>query len=92
MVACDLGGIHELSHVEAAAARIPSIGVRFVATSCRAMMLPRFGGRELLELRDDVAVPDLKSDEVLVRARAVSINPLDTRGSISKWKAYLSIH
>ncbi|KAL2523544.1 Zinc-binding oxidoreductase [Abeliophyllum distichum] len=40
---------------------------------------PRFGGPEVLELRDNVKVPDLKSNEVLVRARAVSINPLDTR-------------
>ncbi|KAK4778640.1 hypothetical protein SAY86_006168 [Trapa natans] len=74
-----LGGIHNLGHVEAAAARTPSRGLRFVATSCRAVMLPRFGGPEVLELRDNVAVPDLKPNEVLVRARAVSINPLDTR-------------
>ncbi|KAM1474862.1 hypothetical protein ACFX2I_030826 [Malus domestica] len=51
---------------------------RFV-TSCRAVVLPRFGGPEVLELRPIVQVPDLKPHEVLVRARAVSINPLDTR-------------
>lgn len=45
------------------------------------MVLPRFGGPEVLELRPNVEVPDLKSNEVLVRARAVSINPLDTRVS-----------
>lgn len=42
-------------------------------------MLPRFGGPEVLELRPNVKVPDLKPHEVLVRTRAVSINPLDTR-------------
>ncbi|EYU44984.1 hypothetical protein ABFS82_13G070200 [Erythranthe guttata] len=52
---------------------------RSVATSCRAVLLPRFGGPEVLELRDNVSVPDLKPNEVLVRARAVSINPLDCR-------------
>ncbi|KAG8364903.1 hypothetical protein BUALT_Bualt18G0046900 [Buddleja alternifolia] len=52
---------------------------RSVVTSCRAVLLPRFGGPEVLELRDDVNVPDLKPNEVLVRARAVSVNPLDTR-------------
>ncbi|KAL2472802.1 GroES-like zinc-binding alcohol dehydrogenase family protein [Forsythia ovata] len=52
---------------------------RTVVTSCRAVLLPRFGGPEVLELRNNVKVPDLKPNEVLVRARAVSINPLDTR-------------
>ncbi|CDP05967.1 unnamed protein product [Coffea canephora] len=52
---------------------------RSIVTSCRAVLLPRFGGPDVLELRDNVNVPDLKPNEVLVRARAVSINPLDTR-------------
>ncbi|KAL3508717.1 hypothetical protein ACH5RR_028118 [Cinchona calisaya] len=52
---------------------------RSIATSCRAVLLPRFGGPDVLELRHNVNVPDLKPNEVLVRARAVSINPLDTR-------------
>lgn len=56
--------------------------VRFlVTTSCRAVVLPRFGGPEVLEVRPNVEVPDLKPNEVLVRTRAVSINPLDTRVS-----------
>lgn len=58
-----------------------ALGVRGVVTSCRAVVLPRFGGPEVLELRPDVEVPNLKPNEVLVRARAVSINPLDTRVS-----------
>ncbi|XP_010279217.1 PREDICTED: reticulon-4-interacting protein 1, mitochondrial isoform X2 [Nelumbo nucifera] len=55
------------------------IGLRSIVTSCRAVVLPRFGGPEVLEVRPKVEVPDLKPHEVLVRARAVSINPLDTR-------------
>ncbi|KAE9458083.1 hypothetical protein C3L33_10016, partial [Rhododendron williamsianum] len=55
------------------------LGFRHIVTSCRAVVLPRFGGPEVLELRDDASVPDLKPSEVLVRARAVSVNPLDTR-------------
>ncbi|KAK9078225.1 hypothetical protein SSX86_002282 [Deinandra increscens subsp. villosa] len=54
-------------------------GVRSIVTSCRAVVLPRFGGADVLEVRDNVRVPDLKPNEVLVRARAVSVNPLDTR-------------
>lgn len=54
---------------------------RSVVTSSRAVLLPRFGGPDVLELRDNVSVPDLKPNEVLVRARAVSVNPLDCRVS-----------
>lgn len=48
-------------------------------TTCRAVVLPRFGGPDVLEVRSDVEVPDLKPRDVLVRTRAVSINPLDMR-------------
>lgn len=57
--------------------------IRSIVTTCRAVLLPRFGGADVLQLRDDVSVPDLKSNEVLVRVRAVSVNPLDTRVSFS---------
>ncbi|CAL9109755.1 unnamed protein product [Musa acuminata var. zebrina] len=67
--------------------RRPAVGLRPASTaaaaaavsSCRAVVLPRFGGPEVLEVRPAVSVPDLKPREVLVRARAVSINPLDLR-------------
>ncbi|KAJ7981789.1 Reticulon-4-interacting 1, mitochondrial [Quillaja saponaria] len=55
------------------------VGFRCYVSSCRAVLLPRFGGPQVLQLRSNVEVPDLKPNEVLVRARAVSINPLDTR-------------
>ncbi|XP_054815295.1 uncharacterized protein LOC129315541 isoform X2 [Prosopis cineraria] len=53
--------------------------LRSYVNSCRAVLLPRFGGPEVLQVHSDVPVPDLKPNEVLVRSRAVSINPLDTR-------------
>ncbi|KAG1367935.1 reticulon-4-interacting protein 1, mitochondrial [Cocos nucifera] len=64
--------------------RRPGLGVGFRAAStaamtCRAVVLSRFGGPEVLEVRPSVEIPNLKPKEVLVRARAVSINPLDLR-------------
>ncbi|PWA62102.1 homeodomain-like, SAWADEE domain protein [Artemisia annua] len=50
-----------------------------VAMEEGAVLLPRFGNADVMEIRDDVRVPDLKDDDVLVRVRAVSVNPLDTR-------------
>ncbi|XP_020249774.1 reticulon-4-interacting protein 1 homolog, mitochondrial-like, partial [Asparagus officinalis] len=61
----------------------PCGGSNSALVGCRrrrgAFLLPRFGGPEALELKPSVALPDLKPREVLVRARAVSINPLDLR-------------
>lgn len=54
---------------------------RQYVSTCRAVLLPRFGGPEVLQLHANTQVPDLKPNEVLVRAHAVSINPLDTRVS-----------
>lgn len=53
---------------------------RHVST-CRAVLLPSFGGPQNLEIHPNVEVPPLKPNEVLVHSRAVSINPLDTRVS-----------
>ncbi|URD93582.1 Reticulon-4-interacting protein 1 [Musa troglodytarum] len=61
----------------------PAVGLGAASTaavsSCRAVMLPRFGEPEVLEVRPAVGVPSLKPRDVLVRSRAVSINPLDLR-------------
>ncbi|KAG0626048.1 hypothetical protein M758_2G098600 [Ceratodon purpureus] len=48
-------------------------------TTCRAVVLPRFGGPEVLEVRDDSILPDLGASDVLVRTHAVGVNPLDMR-------------
>ncbi|GAB2284452.1 hypothetical protein Dimus_018903 [Dionaea muscipula] len=55
------------------------LGLRSLVTRCRAVVVTRFGGPEVLQIREDVKVPDLKPNQVLVRTRAVSVNPLDLR-------------
>ena len=57
--------------------------LRSVFTGCRAVILPRFGGPEVFELRENVPVPNLNPNEVLVKAKAVSVNPLDCRVSVN---------
>jgi reticulon-4-interacting protein 1, mitochondrial len=68
-----------------ATARPASSAAAGAEKSCRAVVVPRFGGPEVLEVRQGMPVPDLKPQEVLVRARAVSINPLDLRVSSPFW-------
>lgn len=64
--------------------------MRGIYTACRAVILPRFGGPEVLELHPSFPVPDLKPREVLVRACAVSVNPLDTRVSLG-YPSFLAV-
>lgn len=54
-----------------------------------AVRLPRFGGPEVLSL-DQVAIPQAVDDEVLVRVRAASVNPVDRKmraGQFAKLEA-----
>ena len=42
----------------------------------KAVRIHQYGGREVLSL-DEIPVPDIAPDEVLVRVVAASINPVD---------------
>ncbi|KAG6548773.1 hypothetical protein Mapa_009534 [Marchantia paleacea] len=64
--------------VEALSAQAWIGSVRGLST-CTAVLVRRFGGPEVMEYRNGVALPDLGTNDVLVRARAVSVNPLDIR-------------
>ncbi|KAG0614777.1 hypothetical protein M758_6G202600 [Ceratodon purpureus] len=48
-------------------------------TTCRAIVLPCFGGPQVLQVRDDSVLPELGGSDVLVRTHAVGVNPLDMR-------------
>ena len=43
----------------------------------RALTLTRYGGPDATELRDDVPVPSVGANEVLVKVRAAGLNPVD---------------
>src|SRR3954447_20993327 len=43
----------------------------------RAVAYDRFGGPEVLHLRDDLPDPPVGPDTVLVRTRATAVNPVD---------------
>ncbi|KAH7441188.1 hypothetical protein KP509_03G028300 [Ceratopteris richardii] len=49
------------------------------AFSCKAVVLPRFGSPDVLQIRSNETLPDLGSTEVLVATKAAAVNPLDAR-------------
>lgn len=53
-------------------------GLRRLFT-CKAVVLPRFGGPEVLEVRSNQPLKHLGSSEVLVATKAAAVNPLDVR-------------
>ncbi|CAM6108383.1 unnamed protein product [Calypogeia fissa] len=65
------GGDHVCHSLEVAVPRSLS--------TCSAVIVPRFGGPEVMEYQYGVALPDLCPNEVLVRTRAAAVNPLDIR-------------
>ncbi len=44
----------------------------------RAVVIEKTGGTEVLQVRDDVPVPEPKGDEVLIKNEFVGINYIDT--------------
>ncbi|KAI5069095.1 hypothetical protein GOP47_0015396 [Adiantum capillus-veneris] len=49
------------------------------AFSCKAVVLPRFGAPDVLQIRSNEKLPELGSKDVLVATKAAAVNPLDVR-------------
>src|SRR5688572_18418272 len=45
----------------------------------RGVAIDRWGGREVMRLRDDLATPPVAPDGVLVRIHAAGVNPVDAK-------------
>ncbi|MEY4509755.1 MAG: hypothetical protein RLZZ450_1877 [Pseudomonadota bacterium] len=54
----------------------------------RAIVIDRYGSAEQLRLADDVPMPDVADNQVLVRVRAAGVNPLDWRVRAGELRAF----
>lgn len=52
--------------------------LRWLST-CSAVVLPRFGGPDVLQIRSHETLPELGSSQVLVATKAAAVNPIDVR-------------
>ncbi|GMH27637.1 hypothetical protein Nepgr_029480 [Nepenthes gracilis] len=58
-----------------------------IPTEMKALVYEEYGGVDVLKFDYNVAVPDLKDDQVLVKVVAAALNPIDFKRRMGKFKA-----
>lgn len=46
-----------------------------------------YGGVDVLKIDDNVTVPEVKDDQVLIKVAAAALNPVDFKRRLGKFKA-----
>nr|AFK35692.1 unknown [Lotus japonicus] len=64
-----------------------AVKVSPVPSEMKAWVYGEYGGVDVLKFDSNVAVPDLKEDQVLVRVVAAALNPVDAKRRQGKFKA-----
>ncbi|XP_027095389.2 2-methylene-furan-3-one reductase [Coffea arabica] len=58
-----------------------------IPPSMKAWVYSEYGGVEVLKFDDNVAVPEIKDDQVLIKVAAAALNPIDFKRRLGKFKA-----
>lgn len=56
-------------------------------SSMKGWIYSEYGGTEVLKIDDNVAVPEVKDDQVLIKVAAAALNPVDFKRRHGKFKA-----
>lgn len=72
-------------YVEESAASKESAPKESVPTTQKGWAYTEYGSREVLEFAEDIPVPELKADEVLVKVQAAALNPVDFKRRSGKF-------
>ncbi|KAL2559791.1 Quinone oxidoreductase-like protein [Forsythia ovata] len=58
-----------------------------IPSKMKAWIYNDYGGPEVLKFESDVAVPEVKDDQVLIKVAAAALNPIDFQRRLGKFKA-----
>ena len=64
-----------------------AVKVTPVPSEMKAWVYGEYGGVDVLKLDSNVAVPDVKEDQVLIKVVAAALNPVDAKRRQGKFKA-----
>lgn len=64
-----------------------AVAVTPVSSEMKAWVYGEYGGVDVLKLDSNVAVPDVKEDQVLIKVVAAALNPVDAKRRQGKFKA-----
>ncbi|KAI5679201.1 hypothetical protein M9H77_10151 [Catharanthus roseus] len=67
------------------AAAAPSISS--IPSSMKGWVYDEYGGVDVLKIDDNVTVPEVKDDQVLIKVAAAALNPVDFKRRLGKFKA-----
>ncbi|KAG6429562.1 hypothetical protein SASPL_107614 [Salvia splendens] len=70
-----------------AASQSAATASSFVPSEMKAWSYSEYGGVDVLKLDNNVAVPEIKEDQVLIKVVAAALNPVDSKRRAGKFKA-----
>lgn len=76
-----------ISAASQSAATSAATASSIVPSEMKAWSYSEYGGVDVLKLDNNVAVPEIKEDQVLVKVVAAALNPVDSKRRAGKFKA-----
>ncbi|TXG56300.1 hypothetical protein EZV62_017613 [Acer yangbiense] len=75
------------SQAASAATEATKVGANLIPSEMKAWVYGEYGGVDVLKFDENVSVPEVKEDQVLIKVVAAALNPVDAKRRQGKFKA-----